>query len=80
MSTGFNFIGATVSLYFESEGNSKKGRVLHIGLKPTGISNLRDMEEADAQLAENLMRALGVMQEPHADEASDQPMPATEGA
>jgi hypothetical protein len=80
MSTGFNFIGATVSLYFESEGNSKKGRVLHIGLKPTGISNLRDMEEADARLAENLMRALGVMQEPHADEASDQPMPATEGA
>jgi hypothetical protein len=59
MGTGFNFISATVSLYFIPEGDSKKGRALHIGLKPTGISNLRDMEEADARLAEKLVLALG---------------------
>ncbi|MBK8072049.1 MAG: hypothetical protein IPK34_08540 [Ramlibacter sp.] len=34
---GLNFISATVSLYFTPEGDSKKGRALHIGLKPTGI-------------------------------------------
>lgn len=64
MSGGFNIISAAVSLYFDPVGDSKKGRALHIGLKPTGISNLRDMEEADARLAEALMLALGVMQDP----------------
>jgi hypothetical protein len=63
MSDGFNIISAVVSLYFEPMGDCKKERTLHIGLKPTGISNLRDMEEADARLAETLMRVLGVMQE-----------------
>lgn len=64
MSSGFNIISAVVSLFFDPVGDFKKGRVLHIGLKPTGISNLRDMEEVDARLAEKLMRALGVMQDP----------------
>ncbi len=64
MSGGFNIISAVVSLYFDPVDDSKKARVLHIGLKPTGISNLRDLEEADARLAETLMRALGVMQDP----------------
>jgi hypothetical protein len=63
MSTGFNITSAVVSLYFDPVGDAKKGRTLHIGLKPTGISNLRDMDEADARLAEKLMLALGVMQE-----------------
>jgi hypothetical protein len=80
MGTGFNFISATVSLYFIPEGDSKKGRALHIGLKPTGISNLRDMEEADARLAEKLVLALGVMQQPPTAEAADQPATAVEGA
>jgi hypothetical protein len=80
MGTGFNFISATVSLYFMPEGDSKKGRALHIGLKPTGISNLRDMEEADARLAEKLVLALGVMQQPPTAEAADQPATAVEGA
>lgn len=80
MGTGFNFISATVSLYFMPEGDSKKGRALHIGLKPTGISNLRDMEEADARLAEKLVLALGVMQQPPTTEAADQPATAIEGA
>lgn len=80
MGAGFNFISATVSLYFMPEGDAKKGRVLHIGLKPTGISNLRDMEEADAQLAESLVRALGVMQTPPTAEVVDQPVTAVEGA
>ena len=64
LSGGFNIISAAVSLYFDPVGDSKKGRTLHIGLKPTGISNLSDMEEADARLAETLMLALGVMQDP----------------
>lgn len=80
MGTGFNFISATVSLYFMPEGDSKKGRALHIGLKPTGICNLRDMEEADAKLAEKLVLALGVMQKPPTVESADQPVVAVEGA
>lgn len=80
MGTGFNFMSATVSLYFQPEGASKKGRALHIGLKPTGISNLRDMEEADARLAEKLMLALGVMQKPPTAESIDQPVNVVEGA
>jgi DNA replication protein DnaC len=80
MGTGFNFISATVSLYFAPEGDSKKGRALHVGLKPTGICNLRDMEEADAQLAEKLVLALGVMQGPPTVELTDQPVTAVEGA
>lgn len=79
MGVGFNFISATVSLYFMPEGDSKKGRALHIGLKPTGISNLRDMEEADAKLAEALVQALGVMQKPPTMESADQPVVAVEG-
>jgi hypothetical protein len=38
--------------------------VLHVDLKQSGISNLRDMEEADARRVESLLRALGVMQSP----------------
>jgi hypothetical protein len=77
MGGGFNIISAVVSLYFEPEGESRKGRTVHIGLKPTGISNLRDMEEADARLAEALMQALGVMQIPP---NSTLPAPATENS
>jgi hypothetical protein len=77
---GFHFISATVSLYFMPEGDSKKGRALHIGLKPTGICNLRDMEEADAKLAEKLVLALGVMQKPPTAESADQRVVAVEGA
>ena len=77
MGGGFNIISAIISLYFEPEGESRKGRTVHIGLKPTGISNLRDMEEADARLAEALMQALGVMQIPP---NSTLPAPATENS
>ena len=34
-----------------------RGRVLNIDLKQSGISNLRELDEADAQLAERLLRA-----------------------
>jgi len=64
MSQGFDILDAVVSLYFAPTGGAKKHRVLHISLKPIGIANLHDMEEADAQLAETLVRALGVMQDP----------------
>lgn len=80
MGGGFNFISATVSLYFMPEDDSKKGRALHIGLKPTGICNLRDMEEADAKLAEKLVLALGVMQKPPTAASADQPVVAVAGA
>jgi len=35
----------------------KRGRVLNIDLKQSGISNLQDMAEEDAKLAERLLRA-----------------------
>lgn len=64
MAQGFNIIDAVVTVYFLATVGERVGRVLHIGLKPVGISNLRDMEEVDAQFAQALMRALGVMQDP----------------
>jgi len=64
MGQGFNIIDAVVSLYFEPLQPGKASRVLHIDLKQSGISNLRDMEEADARLVESLLRALNVMQSP----------------
>lgn len=64
LSRGFNIIDAIVTLHFFAVDGQKKGRVLHIGIKPVGITNLRDMDEGDAQLAQSLMRALGVMQDP----------------
>ncbi len=64
MGQGFNIIDAVVSLYFEPVQPGKASRVLHIDLKQSGISNLRDMQEADARLVESLLRALGVMQSP----------------
>lgn len=62
MSHGFNIVEAVVSLYFLPLQMGKPGRVLHIELKQGGISNLRDMDEADAKLAEALLHAWGVMQ------------------
>ncbi len=64
MGQGFNIIDAVVTVYFLAPVGERVGRVLHIGLKPVGISNLRDMDEVDAQFAQALMRALGVMQDP----------------
>lgn len=61
---GFNIMEAVVSLHFLPSALGKPGRVLHIELKQTGISNLRDLDQADALLAEALLRAWGVMQPP----------------
>ncbi len=62
MSSGFNIIEAVISLYFMPTVSNRSGRVLHIELKQSGISNLRDMTEEDAKLAEALLIAWGVMQ------------------
>lgn len=78
MSQGFDIMDAVVSLYFEPVGDAKKHRVLHIGVKPTGIANLRDMKEVDAKLAEALMRALGVMQDPPVPLHAAEPLPDSE--
>lgn len=61
---GFDILDAVISLYFEPTDGARQRRVVHIRVKPTGIANLRDMEEAEAQLAQALLRALGVMQDP----------------
>jgi len=42
MGQGFNIIDAVVSLYFEPVQPGKASRVLHVDLKQSGISNLRD--------------------------------------
>lgn len=62
MSRGFNIVDAVVTLYFLPAEPGKTGRVLHIELKQAGISNLRDLDEADARLAETLLQAWGVLQ------------------
>ena len=72
MSQGFDILDAVVSLYFEPADGAKQHRVLHIRVKPTGIANLREMEEADVHLAEALLRALGVMQDPPTPVAVDE--------
>ncbi len=76
MGQGFNIIDAVVSLYFEPLQPGKASRVLHIDLKQSGISNLRDMEEADACLVESLLRALGVMQSPAPAKPVEKPVEA----
>lgn len=71
LSNGFNILDAVVSLYFLPNENGKAGRVLHIEIKQSGISNLRDMDEADAKLAESLLLAWGVMQPTIPERASE---------
>jgi len=72
MSQGFDILDAVLSLYFEPAEGAKQHRVLHIRVKPTGIANLREIDEADVHLAEALLRALGVMQDPPTPVAADE--------
>lgn len=74
LSHGFNVVDAVVSLYFLPTLPGKTGRVVHVELKQTGISNLRELDEADARLAETLLIACGVMQPPPAASASAEPL------
>jgi hypothetical protein len=53
----FNIMEALISISFVPTATGKRGRVLNIQLKQSGISNLRELDEADAQLAERLLRA-----------------------
>jgi len=53
----YNIIEALISITFVPTEPGKRGRVLNIDLKQSGISNLRELDEADAQLAERLLRA-----------------------
>jgi hypothetical protein len=53
----YNIIEALISITFVPTETGKRGRVLNIDLKQSGISNLRELDEADAQLAERLLRA-----------------------
>ncbi|MAT66496.1 MAG: hypothetical protein CMN57_12750 [Gammaproteobacteria bacterium] len=53
----FNVVEALISIYFAPAEMGKRGRVLNIDLKQSGISNLQDMAEEDAKLAERLLRA-----------------------
>lgn len=72
MSHGFNIQEAVVTLYFLPAELGKAGRVLHIEIKQSGVSNLRDMEESDAKLVQALLIAWGIMQPvSSAENASD---------
>lgn len=62
MRSAFNIVDATVTLYFLPVGTKKRGRAAHIELKQGGISNLRDLTEDEAKLAEALLQAWGVME------------------
>lgn len=67
MSQGFNIVDAVVTLYFQPAQPGKASRILHIEIKQSGISNLRDMDEADTRLSEALLLAWDVMQRPQPD-------------
>ncbi|MCB1943744.1 MAG: hypothetical protein KDI53_17145 [Candidatus Accumulibacter sp.] len=62
MRSAFNIVEATVTLHFLPVGTKKRGRAAHIELKQGGISNLRDLTEDEAKLAEALLQAWGVME------------------
>ena len=64
MGPSFNIVDAIITLYFHPSQPGEKNRALHIKLKQSGISNLCDMEEADAGLAKDLLLAWGLMQLP----------------
>jgi len=64
MGPSFNIVDAIITLYFHPSQPGEKNRALHIKLKQSGISNLCDMEEADARLAKDLLLAWGLMQPP----------------
>lgn len=53
----FNLVEVVISVYFVPSEPGKTGHVLNIVLKQSGVSNLRDMSESDAQLADALLRA-----------------------
>jgi hypothetical protein len=80
MGHGFNVVEAVVTVYFLPTGIGKAGRVLHIELKQSGISNLRDVDEADTQLVESLLQAWGVMQPSPTESTPDVLAPATSEA
>jgi hypothetical protein len=56
----YNLVEALISVSFTPSAAGKRGRVLNIDLNQAGISNLRDLDEADARLAQRLLRAWGV--------------------
>ena len=67
MGLGFNIVEAVVTLYFFPLEQGKASRVLHAELKQGGISNLSDMDAADAKLVEAFLIALGVMESVQSD-------------
>ena len=73
--SAFPVVEATLTLHFRPTARYKTGRVLHIELKQSGVSNLADLDATDARLAESLLRSLGVM-EPQLEEERKQAVPA----
>ncbi len=71
LSHGFNIVDAVVTLYFLPPEPGKASRVLHIDLKQAGISNLRDLDQADARLAEALLQAWGVLKPVESERAAE---------
>lgn len=56
----FDLIEAVLGVTFVPLEPGKEGRTLSIVLKHTGVSNLKDLSEAEAQFAEALLKALRV--------------------
>jgi len=77
LGSGFDVIDAVVSVFFIGDGLGKTHKPLHIELKPTGIANLREMEEPDQHLALSLLQLWGVMlSDQAASEAHDRNAPS----
>lgn len=60
----FHLVEAHISVYFMPDRASQRGRVVNIELKHSGISNLRDLDEQDAKLAEQLLCAWRIAESP----------------
>lgn len=56
----FNIIEALISVLFLPGSGGKKRTVLNLDLKQSGLSNLSDLDEDDAHLAERLLKAWGI--------------------
>lgn len=60
MRRGFAISEAIIAIHFAPSAPSKAGRVLVLRLKRDGVSNLPDLDPADAALVTRLLAAWGV--------------------
>jgi hypothetical protein len=58
----FSIVEALIGVFFVPVEPGKRGREMKIDLSQSGFSNLRDLDEEDARLADRLLCAWGVVE------------------